>query len=87
MPKDAYSLKSQSFRQFVQVVSDDPALQDQCRNVQDLGHLVRLAQAAGVAISARELQLWAHDAVFDAPWWPWAGGGQAQRTAFFSSRL
>ena len=52
----------------------------------DLAQLVQRAQAAGFAITARELQLWAHDAAFSAPWWPWAEGGRAQRTAFFSGQ-
>jgi predicted ribosomally synthesized peptide with nif11-like leader len=76
-------MKSQALKQFLQAVSADPALQAQCRAVGDLAQLVQLAQQAGFAITARELQLWAHDEAFTAPWWPWASGGRAQRTTFF----
>lgn len=78
-------MKSPSLRQFLQAVAADPALQAQISGASDLAQLVQRAQAAGFAITARELQLWAHDEAFTAPWWPWAGGGRAQRTAFFRS--
>jgi len=77
------AMKSQALQQFLQAVAADPALQAQCGAVRDLTQLVELAQAAGFAISSRELQLWAHDEAFSAPWWPWASGGRAQRTMFF----
>jgi predicted ribosomally synthesized peptide with nif11-like leader len=76
-------MKSQDLKQFLQAVAVDPALQAQCSAVTDLEELVALADAAGYAVSARELQLWAHDQAFSAPWWPWARGGRAQRMAFF----
>ena len=76
-------MKSRALKQFLQAVAADPALQAQCRAVGDLAQLVQLAQQAGFAITARELQLWAHDEAFTAPWWPWASGGRVKRTAFF----
>ncbi len=76
-------MKSRALKQFLQAVAADPALQTQCGAVGDLAQLVQLAQQAGFAITARELQLWAHDEAFTAPWWPWASGGRVQRTAFF----
>ena len=78
-------MKSRAFREFLQAVAADPALQAQIGEAADLVQLVQQAQAAGVAITARELQLWAHDEAFTAPWWPWAGGGRGARTAFFRS--
>jgi len=76
-------MKSQVLKRFLQAVAADPALQAQCGAVGDLAQLVQLAQQACFAITARELQLWVHDEAFAAPWWPWASGGRAQRTAFF----
>ena len=76
-------MKSRALKQFLQAVAADPALQAQCRAVCDLAQLVQLAQQAGFAITARELQLWAHDEAFTASWWPWTSGGRVQRTAFF----
>jgi predicted ribosomally synthesized peptide with nif11-like leader len=76
-------MKSQALKLFLQAVAADPALQAQCGAVVNLAQLVQLAQQAGFAITARELQLWAHDEAFTAPWWPWASGGRAQRTTFF----
>jgi predicted ribosomally synthesized peptide with nif11-like leader len=78
-------MKSYALREFLHAVVADSALQGQCAEAKDLAQLVEVAQAAGFAISARELQLWAHDEAFTAPWWPWAGGGRAQRIAFFRS--
>ena len=79
-------MKSPALRQFLQAVAADPALQAQIGAAEALAQLVQRAQAAGFAITARELQLWAHDEAFAAPWWPWAGGGRAERTAFFSGQ-
>ena len=76
-------MKSNALRQFLQAVAADPALQAQCGAAKDLAQLVQLAQTAGFAITAKDLQLWAHDETFAAAWWPWAEGGMAQRTAFF----
>lgn len=76
-------MKSAALSQFLQAVAADPALQAQCGAATTLAQLVQVAQAAGFAITARELQLWAHDEAFAAPWWPWAAGDQSQRTAFF----
>ena len=76
-------MKSPALRQFLQAVAADPALQAQCGAVKDLAQLVLLAQTAGFALTAKELQLWAHDEAFAAPWWPWAEGNKAQRPAFF----
>ena len=75
-------MKSPALSQFLQAVAADPALQAQCGAAKDLAQLVQLAQPAGFAITAKDLQLWAHDEAFAAPWWPWAEG-KAQRTAFF----
>ena len=80
-------MKSLALQQFLQAVSADTVLQGQCSVVLDLMELVQLAQEAGFAISARELQLWAHDDAFTAPWWPWARGDRAQRTMFFRGSL
>jgi predicted ribosomally synthesized peptide with nif11-like leader len=76
-------MKSRALKQFLQAVAANPALQAQCGAVGDLAQLVQLAQQAGFAITARELQLWANDEAFTAPWWPWASGDRAQRTTFF----
>jgi predicted ribosomally synthesized peptide with nif11-like leader len=76
-------MKSLALRQFLQAVAADSALQAQCGAVKDLAQLVLMAQTAGFAITAKDLQLWAHDEAFAASWWPWAEGGRAQRTAFF----
>ena len=76
-------MKSQAFTQFLEAVAADPVLQAQCSAVRDLAQLVQLAQERGLGITARELQLWAHDDAFAAPWWPWASKGLAARAAFF----
>ena len=76
-------MKSPALSQFLQAVAADPALQAQCGAAKDLAQLVLLAQTAGFAITAKDFQLWAHDEAFQAPWWPWAEGGKAQRRAFF----
>lgn len=76
-------MKSQALRQFLHTLAIDPALQAQTQAVTDLPQLVQLAQAAGYAITARELQLRAHDEVFSAPWWPWVDGKVASRHSFF----
>ena len=76
-------MKSQALKQFLQAVAADQVLQAQCGAVSDLAQLVQLGQEAGFAITARELQLWANDEAFTAPWWPWASGGREQRTTFF----
>lgn len=76
-------MKSPALRQFLQAVAADPALQAQIGTAADLAQLVQRARGAGFAITARELQLWAHDEAFSAPWWPWAGGGVSTRRAFF----
>lgn len=80
-------MKSQALQQFLQAVATDPVLQGQCGAVLDLAQLVQLAQEAGFAITTMELQLWAHDEAFGAPWWPWATGGMDQRAAFFRGQL
>ena len=76
-------MKSQALSDFLQDVAADPVLQSRCGEVCDLAQLVELARELGYAITARELQLWAHDKSFAAPWWPWAGEGFASHTAFF----
>ncbi len=76
-------VKSQALKQFLQTVEADPGLQGQCAAVLDLAELVQLGRDAGFAITARELQLWAHDEAFSAPWWPWASAGSLQRQTFF----
>jgi predicted ribosomally synthesized peptide with nif11-like leader len=76
-------MKSNELRLFLRAVAADPALQAQCGAAKHLAQLVQLAQAAGFAITAKDLQLWAHDEAFSALCWPWAEGGKAQRTAFF----
>ncbi len=79
-------MKSPALQQFLQAVAADAALQAQIGSSENLAQLVQRAQTAGFAVTARELQLWAHDKAFAAPWWPWAGGGRAQRTVFFGHR-
>ena len=76
-------MKSPALRQFLQAVAADSALQAQCGAAKDLAQLVHLAQIAGFAITAKKLQLWAHDEAIAASWWPWAEGGKAQRREFF----
>jgi predicted ribosomally synthesized peptide with nif11-like leader len=76
-------VKSAALKQFLQAVAASPVLQGQCGAARGLAELVQLAQAAGYGITARELQLWAHDDAFAAPWWPWASGGLEARVAFF----
>lgn len=76
-------MKSTALIQFLQAVAADPRLQAQCGALQDLTQMVALAQAAGYALTPKELQLWAYHEAFAAPWWPWAGAGPAARTAFF----
>lgn len=76
-------MKSQALKQFMQAVAADPVLQGRCSSVRDLAQLGQLAQKAGFDITTRELQLWALDKAFGAPWWPWDSGGKAQSTAFF----
>ena len=76
-------MKSNELRLFLRAVAADPALQAQCGAAKHLAQLVQLAQAAGFAITTKDLQLWAHDEAFSAPYWPWAEGGKARRTAFF----
>jgi hypothetical protein len=76
-------VKSPALSQFLQAVAVNPELQGQCGAVRDLAQLVQLGQAAVFGITARELQLWAHDEAFAAPWWPWASAGLEARTAFF----
>ena len=50
-------MKSPALRQFLQAVAADPALQARIGGASDLAQLVQRAQAAGFAITARELQL------------------------------
>lgn len=76
-------MNSPSLNQFLQAMAADPALQAKCAPLTNLTQLVQLAQEAGFAITARDLQLWAHHEAFDSPWWPWAEGNRAQRTEFF----
>lgn len=76
-------VKSPTLARFLDAVAGDPGLQGACRSAGSLAQLVAVAQAAGYGVSARELQLWAHDDAFGAPWWPWAGLDRAARTAFF----
>lgn len=76
-------MKSQALQQFLQAVAADPGLQGQCAAVRDLAALVQPGRDAGFAITARELQLWAHDEAFSEPWWPWASADSAQRQSFF----
>jgi predicted ribosomally synthesized peptide with nif11-like leader len=76
-------MKSHALGQFFQSVAVDSALQAQCAAVEDLQQLVTVAKAAGFVITARELQLWAHDEAFAASWWPWAAGGESARKRFF----
>ena len=76
-------MKSDVLMQFLSAVAVDPTLQAQCRASQDLAQLVQLAQAAGFAITPRELQLWAHDEAFSESWWPWAQLGMGARETFF----
>lgn len=73
--------------QFLQAVASDPVLQSQCSAVQSLQQLVQVAQTAGFAVTARDLQHWAHDQSFETSWWPWAGAGRARKTAFFRGSL
>jgi len=80
-------VKRRCLVQFLQAVAADPGLQGQCSNLQSLEELVQMAQSAGFAVTARELQLWAHDQAFGAPWWPWADAGMAVKTAFFRGPL
>ena len=75
-------MKSHALEQFLQAVAADPVLQGQCGGVRDLAQLVQLARAAGFDITTRDLQLWANDEAFAAPWWPWGNSGRAQRTSF-----
>ncbi|MFM7634961.1 MAG: Nif11-like leader peptide family natural product precursor, partial [Cyanobacteriota bacterium] len=49
-------MKCPGFQSFLQAVAADPALQQQCGAVRDLGQLVQLAQSAGFAVNPRELQ-------------------------------
>ncbi len=76
-------MKSPALSQFLQAVAANLELQGQCGAARDLAELVQLAQVAGFGITAMELQLWAHDEAFAAPWWPWASAGLEARTAFF----
>ena len=76
-------MMSPALRQFLQAVAADPALQAQIGAMKDLAQLLQWAQVTGFAITARDLQLWAHDEAFAAPWWPWAEGGRAQHMALF----
>ena len=76
-------MKSQGLRCFLEATTSDPQLQQQCADVQSLQQLVALAEANGYAVTARELQLWAHHEAFSAPCWPWAGQSNAARIAFF----
>jgi predicted ribosomally synthesized peptide with nif11-like leader len=77
------AMKHRALKQFLLSVAADPDLQSRCKAAKDLAGLMQLAKATGFAITARDLQLWAHDKSFDAPWWPWAEGNRMQRMAFF----
>lgn len=76
-------MKNSPLIPFLEAVAADSLLQGQCKDVISLEQLVAVAEAAGFAVSARELQLWAHHEAFQAPWWPWAGADSATRVAFF----
>lgn len=76
-------MKSQTLQQFLAASQRSQALQQRLRQAGSLQQVVAVAAEAGFAISARELQLWAHDDALQAPWWPWAGISPAERTAFF----
>jgi predicted ribosomally synthesized peptide with nif11-like leader len=75
-------VNSPALRQFLEVVAANLALQGQCSEAANVAQLVAVAQAAGFAVTVRELQLWAHHEAFQAPWWPWAGAGPEARTAY-----
>jgi predicted ribosomally synthesized peptide with nif11-like leader len=60
-------MNSPSLNQFLQAMAADPALQAKCAPLTNLTQLVQLAQEAGFAITARDLQLWAHHEAFDSP--------------------
>ena len=76
-------MKSQALQQFLAASQRSQALQQRLRQAGSLQQVVAVAAEAGFVISARELQLWAHDDALQAPWWPWAGISPAERTAFF----
>lgn len=76
-------MAEQDLRRFLDAIQRDPVLQGRCARVRTLMELVALCREAGYAVSPRELQLWAHDEVFSAPWWPWASQGKSARIAFF----
>ena len=73
-------MKSNELRLFLRAVAADPALQAQCGAAKHLAQLVQLAQAAGFAITAKDLQLWAHDEAFPPP------TGRGQKAARRSAR-
>lgn len=72
---------------FLLAVQVKTSLPPRLMGVRSLEELVSRAQEAGYAVTARELQLWAHHAAFDAPWWPWAGQGMDMRLAFFRGAI
>lgn len=76
-------MKSKALQQFLAASQRNKSLQQALAQAGSLQQVVAVAAEAGFAISARELQLWAHDDALQAPWWPWAGMSPAERTAFF----
>jgi len=76
-------MSSQDLRRFLAAVPLDPALQEACRGVRRLEDLIAVMARAGYGVTPLDLQLWAHDAAFSSPWWPWAGQGKARQIAFF----
>jgi predicted ribosomally synthesized peptide with nif11-like leader len=75
-------MKSLALRQFLLAVAADQALQTEISTAKDLAQMKQLAQTAGFAITAKDLQLWAKDEAMTSPCWTWAEGSRAHRKEF-----
>ncbi len=76
-------MKPDGLRLFLEAVHRDPSLQAQTREAPSLEALALIAVEAGFSIRTADVQLWAHDPAFDAPWWPWAQADRQERNRFF----
>ncbi len=67
--------------QFIRMVEGDPDLQAEIRQAEQPVQIVTLAERHGCDVSVEALRAVSRD--LSAPYWPWAGRGNAWRRRFF----
>lgn len=76
-------MRSQALINLLAGCQSNPTLKQAIKSCRSLNELVATAQDAGYPITARELQLWANAADFNASFWPWSGWSATEKLAFF----